>query len=663
MSAQKYVTGDDYMLRNDYVRLLSPRRYLLEGKKTDENAYYYAAYLANHFAVIVDNPAKLCKENVKDMETYFGLSIPASFYKNPQDTKYYTCEELLVEQLVSYFMIEGNERSEYPELFKNPEIVEKVLPDYADGNEFNERKYHVVSKEEADVILTEAMKNYCGYTRPWSSDEKEEVKILLRGDYYHDEQVKCRDNIAAMYVMSGDGSFASQLDRKDVVKLSISLLGDNDPLVPDSESVALLKLAATVAKPCPMTKKQAKYFNKIVRFSGADVQKADNSRSPYAIAKKMVAKGDVVGAARYLNENGSLLLRNIVWLISRAKEGDVDEILAISDGGSPVASLQLLFKLSSNESGGRVFKFFSNGKIRTHCETDKEISLRRSRISEEVREKIKKIVLDKLHKYYASATSYGKIYVSEAFKKVAIPLNTSASGKGIDVLPTGSRIPMKGDFIRVFCYWHGVFDLDLAIVFGDGYGTREKLNWENYAIKPFGDSVLLSGDDRSSDGAEFADIDVEKLKELGWKYAVVLVNGYGEKLDRGRIYCGYQDKKDLNTQVWMPENITMQMHIKGDSNQFTAFAVDLERREIVVLNLLGGRYNDVASSSDANVASAYLDPGYLETLNMYDLLSMRGELVNDPEKADIVFDAEYEAKEGQTAIRPWDVERLVGFVS
>lgn len=647
------------MLRKDYTQLLFPRRYLLEGDKVDDNALYYAAYLANIFAVLVDNPSKLCSENVADVEAQFGSEVPKSFYENPQDTKYYSCGELLLEQMVSYLMILGREESENAEIFKNPEIVQKILPAYARGNEYVDRKYHIVTREEADKILAEIMKNYCEYTRPWSEDEVEEIKILLRGDYYNGELVKCRDNIAKLFYESGEIRFAEQLDRKDVVKLSVSMFGDSDPLVLNAKNTALLKIAAVAAKPCPMTKKQAKYFNKIIKFTDADLKKTDNSESPYAVVKKIIAKGDVVGAAKYLKENGSMLTRNIAWLMSRVSENEVDDILKILDGGNPVANLQLLFMLVSQRSGGRVFKFISNGRVRVHVETPEEIEKRRSRISDSVREKIVDIILKNIKKYYRSRPSLGKIYVSEGFRKVFVPLNTSASGKGIDVLPTGSRIPIKGDFLRVFCYWHGLYDIDLSVVFEDGNGERQKLNWETFSLKPFGDSALLSGDDRSADGAEYADFAIDEIRDLDWKYAVLLINGFNDKLDKGTIYCGYQDKDDLNTQVWMPDNIAMQMHVKGKCRQFTAFALDIEKREIVVLNLLGGQDNDIASCSDINAVGSYLDSRSLDTFSMYDLLKLRGETVSDPEKADIVFDDEYEAKEGQTVVRPWDVEKLV----
>lgn len=646
------------MQRTDYVELLFSRRYLLEGEKTNIFSFYYAAYLANKYAVVVDNPRKLCPEIVADVEAKFGAEVPKSFYENPQDTKYYTCGQLLIEQLVSYFMIEGNEKSENSEIFDNPELFDKVLPRYSRGKESVKRKYHVVSKEEADKILADIMANYCTYTRPWSEDEIDEIRILLSGNYYNGEELNCRDNIATMFCETKDVRFAEQLDRKDVVKMSLAILGDNNPLLHTDEEVELLKIAALTARPCPLTKKQAKYFNKIIKFTGAKIQNTDNSQSPYVAVKKIMAEGDVVGAAEYLKSGGNLLTRNLVWLLSRAKENEVDDILKKLVCNSPIAYIQFLYMLVSQGNDGRVFKFFYNGKMKTHIETEEEIAKRRSFISEAVRQKTLEAIRNNIKTYYKSKQSLGKIYVSDYFKNVFVPMNTSASGKGIDILPIGSRIPVKGDYIRVFCYWHKAFDIDLSVVFEKENGKYDVLSWLTYTRKPFGNSALSSGDDRNKDGAEYVDFDLNEVKKLGWKYALVMINGYGDTFDKGEIYCGYQDKNDLNTKAWMPNNIAMKMHVKGECRQFSAFALDIEKKEIIVLNLLG-QDKIIAVSQDIEAVAMYLDPRNINAFNMYDVITSRGELVDDPKKAQLVFDEKYEGKEGQSVVRPWDVEKLV----
>ena len=68
---------------------------------------------------------------VKDIAEYIGISIPSSFYDNPQQTKYFSCDELLLEQIISYVvidLIEGN-HNEHTN-FDRIEIFKKVLSLY-----------------------------------------------------------------------------------------------------------------------------------------------------------------------------------------------------------------------------------------------------------------------------------------------------------------------------------------------------------------------------------------------------------------------------------------------------------------------------------------------------------------------------------------------------
>jgi hypothetical protein len=101
---------------------------------------YLNAFLLSNFGIVVDKPELLTKEMVKDISDVYKLEVPASYFKNPQDTRFYTAEELLIEQCVSYFLAYGAEDShvkvfdkELPELNETLEDALKVYvrPDQA----------------------------------------------------------------------------------------------------------------------------------------------------------------------------------------------------------------------------------------------------------------------------------------------------------------------------------------------------------------------------------------------------------------------------------------------------------------------------------------------------------------------------------------------------
>jgi hypothetical protein len=89
-----------------------------------ENAYLNAFLLSN-FGIVVDKPALLSKEMVKDISDVYKLNVPKSYFANPQDTKFYTADELLIEQCISYFLAYGAEES-------HVHVFDKKLPEYSE---------------------------------------------------------------------------------------------------------------------------------------------------------------------------------------------------------------------------------------------------------------------------------------------------------------------------------------------------------------------------------------------------------------------------------------------------------------------------------------------------------------------------------------------------
>lgn len=662
MKNDRAITGEK-MNRELYDKLLLSKGCVLEAEVSDENAFYYAAYIVNKFGAILDKPLKINAETVMSFSMFFSVSVPDSFYENPQDTKHYSCRELELEQYLSYLRadVEGK-RSSDPETFKRMELFGKELYNYNLGVETVVRRYNVVSKEEADDVIKESMKSYCAYTRPWSVNERDEFVIMYNNGYYDGSKIECKDNLIECYVATGNKDFAEGLDYKDVVKMSELKLDEGDGFKMSDELKALFVYAINNANPCPLTKKQAKYFNKIIKLTGIKFEKQNNSQSPYAVSKKLVAHGKVVEAAKYLSGCGSMLERSLVWLLSRADKSEVNDILALVGNGNPIVCMQLLWKLVEKDDKGRVFRFTKNNTAKYHEENAEECKNRRSLLSDDIREKAAETMKNKLVGYYKAHKLNGRIYVSEAFKKVFVPVNTSASGKGIGVLPCGSRMPVKYDYIRTFCYWNDIFDIDASMVFINDNNKKEELSWRTYSFKNLGDSALTSGDCMAKDGAEYQDFAVGELKERGWKYGVYFINGYEDKLNQGEIYCGYQNKADINTKAWMPNNIETKIQVVGDSRQFIGFAIDFDEKEVVVINRMTKSNSSVVNARDIEAIKFYLNKDFIRAWNMYDLLTSRGETVDAPEKADMVFDADYEGKAGQKVIRPWDVESLIKLI-
>jgi hypothetical protein len=268
----------------------------------------------------------------------------------------------------------------------------------------------------------------------------------------------------------------------------------------------------------------------------------------------------------------------------------------------------------------------------------------------------------------------GKVYVADNFYKLGMPTNTSASGKGIDVLPIGSRIPCTGNAVRTFVHWKDAFDIDSSLIVVDKDGQLGTVGWFNYGGKYYGNDILFSGDITGPKGAEYFDIKLDALAAKGYKYVIQTFHGYCSKLDSGEIYAGYQNKDNLKTKAWDPKNIEMQFRVQGDSRGCVAFAIDIQNREVIILNQIIDDDGRVVRPEGFKTIEKYLQSDYLK-VNLGMIAACRGEVVSDPTEADVVFDDKYVqelAKDEhtgevvtprQTIVRSWELEKLVALVN
>lgn len=648
--------------------ILIARHYLLAVPQEEDpdlkvRTAYLNAYLFSNFGIVVDRPKLLTETHVKEISDLFKLNVPASFYKNPQDTKYYTSGELFVNQVLAYFLAYGEEDSSI-------DVFDKKLPDYPEGKEIKLREFKILLFDEANEVLTNIAKSYTDYKRPWSLDEENEFVYLYEHDYYKDFEILCADN--AITMIKKDANFARFLYKKDLVKISVRACGEKSKLVLDEETANLIRKAIPFVKDCPMSKKQAKYFNTLINKVGmqAKVKQATNKWSPYAKAKVLIDSGDILGAAKVYAANGSLLERNLKYLLSRANPLEALEIIKMIPAKNPIALYQFVSTLMEDNGGNRTFTFTKNRLVKKHIETEYEAKWRKSRLNEGTRKMVHDAVFAQIEAGYRVQPSLGKVYVSQDFFKVGVPVNTSASGKGIDVLPAGSRIPVRGNKIRTFVHWEHAFDIDSSLIVIDEKGNINTVGFFNYANKAYADDLLFSGDVTSPTGTEYYDMDLDGLRRHSVRYIIQTFHGFCSNLNSGEIYCGYQDKKNFNTKAWDPKNIELKIHVKGDTRAFMSFGVDLETNEVVIFNMLLDSDDRVVSGALKDTVMKYLSSSCLE-LNMGLVATYRAsEVVATPEEADVVFDATYTSavdpetgKATQKVVRPYEVERLVGLAS
>lgn len=197
------------------------------------------------------------------------------------------------------------------------------------------------------------------------------------------------------------------------------------------------------------------------------------------------------------------------------------------------------------------------------------------------------------------------------------------------------------------------------------------MGWFNYGNKGFGKDILFSGDITSFNGAEYFDIDLDALAARGCKYVIQTFHGYRDTLNVGEIYVGYQNKENFNTKAWDPKNIEMQFRVQGDSRGCIAFAIDLQTREVVILNQIVDDDSKVVNLKGFKTIEKYLNEAFLAvTIGM--IAECRGSIIDKPIDADIVFDDTFMKPEPTSdedfqteykIIRSYELEKLVEFIN
>lgn len=659
------------MLLETEQKILLEKGCILEDWETisvNKRAYYNAYLLAN-FGIEITNPEKTSKQTVEVITGMLKKNVPNSFYDNPQNMRFFSSEELLIEQLVSYLTIAIEGAKNEDTNFNRIEVFKKALPQYTEGEDIKLRKYTIVDLKTAEKIYRETYSAYCNYTRPFNNDEWERFTWLLENNYITEDIVKSKDNIIKLveYYYSEQKydyaiKFAKMLDGKDVVKYSKNKYGEMKKITDNIKLDEVLNIMVTHCKLIDnASKKQAKGFNALAKLFNVK-REIKSINSTDKLAKQAIRDNNVVKASEIYASQGAMLERNLMFLLSRATPVENVKILENFDGANPLVLMQLIQKIDKFASvENRCFTFYKNGKIRKHKETDEEAKWRKTKLTKANVEWVKNALLQKVKEYYKTKKEkLGKVYLDDEFKGIAIPFNTSANNKGLDVLPTGSRRPIPYNNIRLFCYWYNAFDIDTSCLAIKDDGRVFEYSWRTYGIQPFGNSMLCSGDCRSSDGAEYTDLRLDELKAKGVKYIVYTINAFAEpNLNKGEIFTGYQNLQNLEVKAWNPKNIETQIQVKGDSKSYLGFAIDLTTNEFITLNLVEESNKSVVSKESLDIVNSYLQP---LNFDMYELIGSRAtELVSDPEEADLVFSSTY-TNQDKRVITPYQVGELIKLI-
>lgn len=395
--------------------------------------------------------------------------------------------------------------------------------------------------------------------------------------------------------------------------------------------------------------------------------------SVYSAFEAAMDEGDVKKAADVLadGKGSGAVARNLNYLLSRCRDdADVQAVVSHLNGLKLILLIQMLRQYRHYHTNKRIFKFVRHHLLTTHKETDEEAEARKSVVDESIRSSLEAHLLDMLKENLA-AHAIGKVYVEKGMEKLSLPMQVATGASGLGVLPTGSRMRIpEGDKLRCFTYWEEVDDIDLACFGLQENGTKQiEFSWRT-AWDSADEDVVFSGDETSGfyGGSEYFDVNIPELRKKypDLRYLVFTDNVY-TGIDFDDVVCsaGYMIREEKDSgEIFEPKTVKSSFRVTGQHTFAILFALDVQEREIVWLNLSMDSDDAVAGENEIAMVRDYLDG--TDIINMASLFEgMATEIVEKPGEADVIVADHYteEPKEGQKLIRSCDYEKVFEYLN
>ncbi|QWF14904.1 TerD family protein [Lysobacter capsici] len=273
------------------------------------------------------------------------------------------------------------------------------------------------------------------------------------------------------------------------------------------------------------------------------------------------------------------------------------------------------------------------------------------------------ICRDALRARFVQRAPLGRCYIDPALADMRVPLAQRSASRALRTLVRGSRLPLPDTrFIRLFLWWtngRNRTDIDLSAAFFDrDFVFRDVVAY--YNLKGYGGHH--SGDivDAPRGAAEFIDLDLVRLRELGLRFVVVSIHSFTNQpyCDLPECFAGWMARRDANSgEPFEARTVEDRLDLASNQQSCLPFVLDLQTNQILWTDIgLGGfpRWNNAANhlSGISLILRAMTALATPDLRTLFELHAQaRGELVDSPEQADTVFSM----SEG---ITPFDVDRI-----
>ena len=415
-----------------------------------------------------------------------------------------------------------------------------------------------------------------------------------------------------------------------------------------------------------------------------DKEKVKEVKTYNAKTEAAIASNDITELRKTFEDKPGMLARNLDRLLRDSK--NPDDILNLYKDVASKISPNLLWQVYAHfdreikehddENKMRIF-IIKGEKSKTIVKKDETTP-----ISINICDSVKLITENALKELYKDKPAMGNVYIDPEVAKCKVPNDTRGASKGSVSIAKGSKLPLNdnANITRGFIWWTNLeeqrgaewfdsTDIDLSCAFLDkNLSLVNRVSYYNlktpYACHS-GD-IVDGGDFDGKGAAEFIDIDIEKAKENGIRYACLTAHSYSGELykDMAHIRFGFMEREEpMSGEIFEPSTVKQSIKLSAPSTAAVVCAFDLETRKMIWIDDIGHdsfrSFN--VNNLDTNLVGATMalyGAIHMEKPDIYDVIRINveargGKLVDEPGWADLTF-----ALDGD--IKPTDLEYFSG---
>lgn len=252
----------------------------------------------------------------------------------------------------------------------------------------------------------------------------------------------------------------------------------------------------------------------------------------------------------------------------------------------------------------------------------------------------------------------GKVYISPEYKNIPIPHDTKQESGGMRPITRGTRFKIDESVkvIRSFIYWVGQ-DLDLsASMLDENFEEVERISFTRLK----NDCGCHSGDitNAPQGASEYIDLNLDAIRKNypNGRYICFQVHVFAGKSFKNTEDCmfGYMERSEVNSgEIYEPKTVVHAFDLDKDSYFCIPMILDVAEREMVWAELSINNYEtfdgilrigSCVENNRRNSSAAVMHmiqhtyPSMLTVIEAN--VKTRGELVDDPAEADVVYGVE-----------------------